>query len=300
MNKGIKSKKGLRYILLFTLLIGILSFTGCTSDKSGKGSETVAKVNDEVITKDELYDSMVEQNGAQALDALILEKIIDSEVKKQDIKIPDKEVEKELDAMKDGFGGEEGFKQAIAQSGITEETLKENIVMNLSINKLIDPYISISDDEIKTYFEDNKADLGQKEEVKASHILVETEEEAKEVKEKLNAGGDFAKLAAEYSTDVTKDKGGDLGFFAKGAMLPEFEKTAFSLEIGKISEPVKSQYGYHIIKVDDKKGAKEAKLEDVKDDIKKSIKEGKSQEAYGEWYKEKLKEYTITNNLVKK
>ncbi len=298
MNKAIKSKKVLSYILLFTLIISILGFTGCTNDKAGKNSEIVAKVGDENITKDELYDFLVNQGGTQALEALIVETLVDLEIKNKDIKIADVEIDEELAKMKEGFGGEEQFDMALQQSGLTIDLLKENIGMNLKINQLIDPYISISDEEMQKYFDENKSVLVQKEEVRASHILVDTIEEAEEVKGKLTSGEDFAELAKEYSTDGSKDVGGDLGFFGKGRMVPEFEEVAFSLEIGKISEPVKSEFGYHIIKVEEKIEAKDPKFEDMKDDIEAMIREDKSQEAYGKWYEEIIDQYEIKNYLI--
>ncbi|MBI5223275.1 peptidylprolyl isomerase [Candidatus Micrarchaeota archaeon] len=94
---------------------------------------------------------------------------------------------------------------------------------------------------------------GENMEVKASHILVKDEATARRVKSELDAGGDFANLAKKYSTCPSKEKGGDLGFFGKGRMVAEFEKAAFSLEVGKVSAPVKTKFGYHLIKVTAKK-----------------------------------------------
>ena len=308
MIKVIKSKKALSYILLFVLLIGVISFTGCTKDKAGEDSgagtkinkdlEIVAKVGNKEITKDELYEFLVVQNGQQALEALIIEKMVDLEIEKKKIAISDEETDEELEKMKEGIGGEEKFNQALQQSGLSVDELRENIVMNLKINKLIDPYISITDQEVKDYFEENKNMFAEEEEVKASHILVDTKEEADKIKGKLNSGEDFAKLAEEFSKDGSKDVGGDLGFFAKGRMVPEFEEVAFSLGVGEISEPVKSEFGYHIIKVVDKTETMDPKFEDLKDDIEDNMRNEKSQEAYGKWYEEIRGEYEITNYLI--
>lgn len=298
MVKALKSKKVLSYILLLTLIIGVLSFTGCTDNKAGNDSEIVAKVGDENITKEELYDLMVQQYGQQALDALIVEKIVELEVENENIEISEEEVEEEFDKMKEELGGEFQFNQALQQSGLTAESLKDNITMNLKINKLIEPYISITDDEMREYFEVNKSVLAQKEEVKASHILVDTKEEADEVKEKIDSGEDFAELAKEYSKDGSSEVGGDLGFFGKGRMVPEFEEVAFKLGIDEVSEPVKSEFGYHIIKVFEKIEGKNPTYEDMKDDINDIIRNEKSQEAYGKWYENIREEYEITNYLL--
>ncbi|HZK33042.1 MAG TPA: peptidylprolyl isomerase [Tissierellaceae bacterium] len=298
MVKALKSKKALSYILLLTLIIGVLSFTGCTDKKAANDSEIVAKVGDVNITKEELYDLMVQQNGQQILDALIVEKIVELEVKSKNIEISEEEVEEEFNKMKEELGGEIQFNQALQQSGLTTDVLKDNITMNFKINKLIEPYISISDEEMQDYFEENKSVLAQKEEVKASHILVDTKEEADEVKEKLDSGEDFGELAKEHSKDGSSEAGGDLGFFGKGKMVPEFEEVAFKLGIDEISEPVKSEFGYHIIKVHEKIEGKNPSFEDMKDDIKDIISNEKSQEAYGEWYEDIREEYEITNYLI--
>ena len=171
--------------------------------------------------------------------------------------------------------------------------------MNIKIKKLLEPSISISEEEMKDYFETNKEMFNQEEEVKARHILVETEGEANEVLEKLNAGEDFSELAKEYSLDKgSKESGGELGFFGRGRMVKEFEDAAFALKTDEISEPIKSSYGYHIIQVLDKKEAKEAKYEDNKDKVKDIILEGKIPTEYEKWYQEKLEEYEVKINIT--
>ena len=149
-----------------------------------------------------------------------------------------------------------------------------------------------------SYFEENKDSLGQAEQVEASHILVEDKATAEKVLKKLKNGGDFAELAKEYSTDEgSAANGGSLGYFGKGEMVAEFEDVAFKLEVGKISEPVKTEYGYHIIKVTNKKEAKEATLKDSKEQIKETLLTEKLQTEYATWLQKKEEEYKITNKL---
>ncbi len=276
--------------VVLALSVGV---TGCTKD------EVVAKVNDSEITKTELYDYLVEQGGEQALDALISEKIVETEIAKQNIEISDEEIEENLAEMQDYYGGEEELNNAIASYGYTLDDIKDNIVTNLQLEKILEPYIEISDEDISAYFEENKESLNEVEQVKASHILVETKEVADEVVTKINQGGDFAELAKEYSIDTSNSgNGGDLGYFARGRMVPEFEAAAFSAEVGEISDPVESEFGFHIIKVEDKKEAKEANLADLKEDIRKTLFQNEMGTAYNTWYTEKLEEYKITKSLT--
>jgi foldase protein PrsA len=121
---------------------------------------------------------------------------------------------------------------------------------------------------------------------------------AKEVKDKLAAGADFAELAKEYSKDEgNKNQGGDLGFFSRGDMVEPFENAAFSLEIGKISEPVQTEFGFHIIKVVEKKEAKAATYEENKEQVKEVLMSEKLPAAYETWIQEKMGEYKIENYL---
>ena len=120
------------------------------------------------------------------------------------------------------------------------------------------------------------------EEVRAAHILVEDEATAKEIKQKLDEGGDFAALAAEYGTDGTASRGGDLGWFVREQMVPEFADAAFALEPGTISDPVKSPFGWHIIKSFEKRQQPKPELEEVRDQIVQGLTETAQSEILGE------------------
>ncbi len=149
-------------------------------------------------------------------------------------------------------------------------------VMASEYIKHIQAEIKINDDEIKAYYEGNKKEFQQPEQIKARHILVKTEDEAKAVRKELETNKDFAALAKDKSTGPSKTKGGDLGWFGRGQMVPEFEQVAFSLKKGEISDVVKTKFGYHIIKVDDKKKASEKSYEMVKKQIEDKLKQQKS------------------------
>lgn len=293
MIKEFIKQKGYKYTILSMFLVLIISITGCSKES------VVAKIDNNVITKDELYNVLVEQNGEQVLESLISEKVIELEAEKEKVEVSEEEIQKELDELKEAYGGEEVFNQAMTTYGYTLEALKDNITMNIKLKKLIEPTISISEEEISSYFEMNKETFSQEEQVKASHILVETEEKAKEVIEKLKAGEDFVELAKQYSLDESnKESGGELGFFSRGQMVTEFEEAAFSLNSNEISDPVKTDYGYHIIKSEEKKEAKEADYEENKDSIKDILLADKISKGYEEWYKDKLSQYKVMNYLT--
>ena len=292
MNKNFRSK---RIKFVFAIVALTLTITGCTK------KEIVAKVNNTEITKDELYEQLVKQGGTEALDALIADKIVEAEIEKEKIVISKEEIDKNVDEMKEYYGSQEELDKAIESYGISMDEIKKNITSNLQIKKILEPYIEITDEEMSTYFEANKESFNQKEQVKASHILVETKELADEIKAKLDKGDDFAKLAKEYSTDKSNsESGGELGYFSRGEMEQSFENAAFSMKIGDISNPVQTTFGFHIIKLEDKKEAKQATYEEVKDNIKDAIFQEKMGAAYNTWYQEKLGEYKIENYLTEK
>ena len=128
-----------------------------------------------------------------------------------------------------------------------------------------------TDDAMKKVYEDAAKQITSEQEVHARHILVPTEEEAKKVEDELKKGADFAELAKKESKDPGASDGGDLGFFTKEQMVPEFSKVAFALEPGKISDPVKTQFGWHIIKVEEKRARKAPDFDQVKPQLEQLV-----------------------------
>lgn len=294
MEKILNKKRKLTALVAIVLIFGALA-GACSS--SGD-EEVVAMVNDEKITKGEFYDYLVEQNGEEVLEALILEKMLEMEVKANNIEITEKEIDAEYAKMAEAYGGVEGLKNTLQMYGYTEDSIRKNLRLNLSIEKLMEPLITVSDEEIASYFAENKEDFDVSEQVKASHILVATIEEADEVLSKLNSGESFEVLAKEFSLDTSNaGNGGDLGYFGKGVMVQPFEDVAFRLAVGEVSEPVETTFGYHIIKIFDKKAAEKATLEGAKETITEVLKETKMTEAYQTWYSGVKGKYTVKNNL---
>ena len=128
-----------------------------------------------------------------------------------------------------------------------------------------------TDEAVKKFYDDAVKQISSEQEVHARHILVPTEEEAKKIEDELKKGADFAELAKKESKDPGSSDGGDLGFFTKEQMVPEFSKLAFALEPGKISDPVKTQFGWHIIKVEEKRARKAPDFDQVKPQLEQLV-----------------------------
>lgn len=284
------------------MLMASLLFAGCSSNNNSdkadtnkteqteqadkKSSEklddkTVAIVDGEKISKDDykselsFYASMLasqQQLKNSIVTMMVQDKLIANDIKKNDIKVDDKEVEDALMQSVQNFGGQENFDKTLDDYNMELDKFKETLKKDLMYKKhreWFDENNKVTDDEIKKYFEDNKDEFAK---VDASHILVEDEQTANDIKSRLDNGEDFASLAKEYSKDTASaQNGGALGAFAKGQMVKEFEDAAFSMKEGEISAPVKSQFGYHIIKVNSIKDS----FEDSKDEITKKIKDQK-------------------------
>lgn len=286
-----------RVLALVAMVLILSVFAGACA--KAEDDVVVAEVNDLKITKGEFYDYLVEQNGQEVLEALILEKMLELEIKANNVEISDEEIDEEYAKMAEAYGGIEGLKSTLEMYGYTEDSIRKNLKLNLSIEKLMEPMITITDEEVAEYFAENKDDFDVSEQVKASHILVATKEEADEVLGKLNSGESFEDLAKEYSMDTSNaSNGGDLGFFGKGAMVKAFEDVAFRLGENEVSEPVETNFGFHIIKVFEKKAAQEATLEDSKEAITEVLKETKMTAAYQTWYTEVQGKYTVKNYLT--
>lgn len=159
---------------------------------------------------------------------------------------------------------------------------KRDIMAQMSIHDTLQG-ISVSDEEIKAYYDANKDQFNKGETVSAKHILVESEEKCNEILAAITNGEKtFEDAAKESSTCPSGQKGGDLGTFGKGQMVPEFEQAAFTAEIGQVVGPVKTQFGFHLIKVEAKNEAEAAAFEEVKENIRRNLVQQKQNKVYGE------------------
>lgn len=296
---GDKKEIGKRFILVIgtplILLIALITYYVTVPSEN----EYIAKINGKKITQSELNRKPVSLYETDVLSTLITSKVIELEATKQKVTVSDKEIQAELDDLQNSYGGKEAFEAALEFNAMTVQSAKDNIKTYLTTIKLIEPTIDITEKELKTYFKENKDTFSQEEQVQASHILVEDEDIAKEVAKKIKNGNDFAELASKYSTDTASaSDGGNLDYFGKGVMDENFEKVAFSMKIDEISDPIKTDYGYHIIKVTAKKAGKEATFENSKDDVKTALRNEKINVNYSTWLSSLYEDYDIENTLA--
>jgi len=160
------------------------------------------------------------------------------------------------------------------------EDLKKRVIVEAFLKKKVEDSANVSDADLQAFYKKNEDKFKTGEQIRASHILVKTEPEAKDIEKQLKGGASFEALAKKHSIDGAATKGGDLGWFGKGSMLPEFEKVAFSLKEGSTSGIVQTKFGYHIIKATGKRPAGTRSFEEVKDQIKAAIAPEKQQETF--------------------
>jgi len=173
------------------------------------------------------------------------------------------------------------------------EKIKQRLMVGQYINDEFEK-LEVSEDELKAYYGENKAMFNQKEQVWAKHILLKTEDEAKAAAARVIKGESFEDVAKQMSTGPSASKGGDLGWFEKGQMVQEFESAAFSLDKDKISEPVKTQFGYHIIKVYDKKEVGTKSFADARPEIEKIVMGQKQKTRVSDIIEQVKKDHPVT------
>lgn len=312
--------------------LGIFAFSAVGCEMIQKTPEAikntvVAKVGDYKVTKgevDELVEPYLSQYGdyendeslaeqvqnlrVQGLNLLVEDKILELKAQEMNLMPTEDEikeaVQSSIDSTKEQYGGEDGFNTALTNAGLTLEEYEENVTKNIKSSLIVSKVseelfkdINITDEDINKYYEEHKDSYKT---ATVSHILIEDETKAKEIREKAVKGEDFATLAKENSEDTgTAENGGSLGTvsYDTTSYVEEFTEAFKALGEGEISEPVKSTYGYHIIKVTD---IKQKTLDEAKEDIKTTLENEKKNEIYTstiEQWKEEYKVKTYENKL---
>lgn len=252
----------------------------------------VVAVVDGVELKAEAFNDIIRKrtNGRRAMPPQVaqmykertLEQVIDDYLitKKLDeagVKVSEAEVEATFAEFKERFPAEEEFANFLEQSGVSVPEIKEDMRKSERLKKHLEAAFDakVGDDEVKKYYDENPSQFERPQQVQASHILLKIEEgkddevlaKAKDLMKKARAGEDFATLAKTHSEGPSAKTGGDLGYFPRGRMVPEFDKVAFELDKGDVSEPVKTRFGYHVIKVMDTREAGKETFEEAKEKI---------------------------------
>jgi peptidyl-prolyl cis-trans isomerase C len=287
-------------------------------------SDPIVKVNGKVINRGELDRAKKVINaqgrmGQQQPEDVIIDQLVSAELLYQasvKLSVPDldKQVAEKIAQNKAKFPDNAAFENALKSASLTQKDLEDLVRRDILVSNLVEKEIAskttVSDADAKKFYDENVDKFKQGETIKASHILCgidpkATEADKKKAREKaetllkeIKGGKDFAELAKANSTCPSKAQGGDLGFFGKGQMVPAFENTAFALKPGEVSNVVETQFGYHIIKVTEKKDASVAKFDDVKDKIVLYLKNMKVQKGVID-YIAQLKEKAKIEKMAK-
>ncbi len=291
-------------VLVFALAMGLAQ---------AAVAETAATVNGDEITVERLdngVNAILRQQGVESadkadpaqlkevrervLEVLIGQRLLWQQAKQKDIMVSDAEVEQAIAEVKGRFESEQAFLDRIGQSGFSEQTYKEDLKQQLSVRRYVSEdlakEVTVSDEEIDEFYKANLESMQRPEQVQARHILIKLEASADEATdtaargkidkllEDAKGGADFAELATNNSEGPSAARGGDLGFFGRGQMVPAFEQAAFALQPGELSGVVRTQFGYHIIKSEARRGGETATKEEAADQIREHLQQQKLQQ----------------------
>ena len=272
--------------------------------------DVLARINGETVTKAEFEQAVaqLEQRAGRSvpaeqrnqvyrdvLDQLIGFKLLSQEAKARKIEVPAAELEERMNAVKGHFGTPAEFEKALAAQNVTPDKFKEQTLGEIRMGKMmeaeVETKVSVGPADLDDFYKKNPDQFKQPERVRASHILLQVAADADAKKKadvkakaegilkKIKAGGDFAELAKKNSEDPgNAPAGGDLGYFTKGQMVGAFERVAFELKPGAVSELVETPFGFHIIKVVDKQDGKTLTLDEVRPQLEQFLKQRQREE----------------------
>jgi foldase protein PrsA len=312
-------KKLIVGVVLVVLALPVL-LAACGGDEIKVPAGAIAAVGSGVVTQEQ-FDQIWKQAEAQyksqegapefpkagtaqykqlrasIVNYLVQNQVIKDKAAEMKVTVTDKQFQTRMKQILQQVGGQKKLDQLLKQQNVTQAQLEEQLkaqMLQEAVQAKVYAGIKVSDAEIQKYFADpaNKSQFNVEESVDARHILVKTKAEAEKVRALLeadNTDANWKKVAAQYSTDTgSKSNGGSLGNFPRGRMVKPFENAAFALKVGEISEPVKSQFGYHIIEVTKKTPASKQTLEQAKTTIEQQLKYQKQTTAWEDWLKEAL------------
>ena len=300
--------QGINRLIIAAVAICLLTWPAW-ADKAASSGKEAASVNGKPISKSQyerevsIFQKRAAQEGRQLSDAdlttlknQILENLIDAEVlyqqsQKEGVKVDDQAINVQIETIKKGFSDEAAYKKALEGMDVSEKEIRAQIQRGLAINQLIDTNvrqkITVTEEESKKYYNNNPNLFKQPEQVKATHILIKVTPDAEEskkiqarkkietVQKKVRQGEDFGLLAKANSEGPTAQREGDLGYFSRGKMVKPFDDAAFALNVGEVSGIVETQFGYHLIKVTDKKLARTIPYQEVQLRLEQHLKKEK-------------------------
>lgn len=309
--------------LLLLALVALLAAACGSDDESGEGTVpagSIALVGEQAIPKEELdrliaqtktnYEAQEQEFPAAGTPAYenIKSNLVRSLVQQAQweqagaamgIKVTEDEVNSQLASLKEQFfnGDEEKYQEELEKQGLTEEQLREQIESKLLSDKIyaaVTKKATVTDAEVKAYYDQNKAQYEQPESRQVRHILVKKEALANEIHTKLENGGDFAKLAKQYSEDTaSKAEGGKFEAF-KGKTVAPFDKFVFAADTGELSQPIKTEFGWHVIEVlSDVEPASAQPLDEVSETIKSTLLQEEQNKALQDWVAETKTKYKV-------
>ena len=295
-------------ITLMTTLFAFIT-SNALSQTDNTPDTTVVIVNDIPITETDVTleikrilfqakamrqpidESMMGPMRDKVIDSLINRELLYQQSKAKGIITNAEEIDNSIDQIKQRLEAGQSFESLLAEMGITIETMRTQVGQANAIQKLIEvvvyPKAMVSEKESRIFFENNPQYFQKPEEVKASHILIKVASDAgdeeklaarkkiEEVQIKIEAGDDFAELARQYSEGPSNVSGGDLGYFDRKKMLKPFSAAAFALKPGEVSDIVETRFGFHLIKVYDKKAKSSYVFEDIKDRLREILRQQK-------------------------
>ena len=256
-------KRKILFLLIPALILGLVHI-GCAR-KESPDDKILAKVSNRTITVRDFksraakmpsyYQNIIEKNKKGYLDDVILEMLLYEE------------------AIRNGVDKDKEVKDIL-------EAARKKIIVAKFIKNEVEDKIRVADSETKQFYEYHKDDFKSPEMWRASHILVSTEKEAMDMQDVLTKGANFEELAKAHSIDATASRGGDVGYFRAGQLVPDFEKACLKLNVGQVSDIVHTQFGYHIIKLMDKKEPAIERYEKVKSVIEGELRKRKRSELF--------------------
>ncbi len=296
-------------LALGLLWIASVMLGGCRTGPR-VGGETLAIVNEETITRTDLdvrlkimelfFRQKLDDPASKqkVLDSMVQDLLIRSQAASFQVTVTDADVEAEMarffGALDQQYENREAVNAKLQELGLTNEHLAgflRNFLIAQGVVEAVKGQATVTDEEVRTFYEQNRQELYtfDEEAVRAAHILIPTDQEetARQVVSKARSGGDFAELARLYSVDPgSRQMGGELGYFTRDAMVEEFADAAFALEPGQISDPVRSRFGWHVIRVIDRVGPGTLPLEKARPDVINRLLPEKQEQVFRQWLRD--------------